>query len=69
MGSITYIGDKTLLQKKGYVYVLDVKKFSHQIVDLTMELRDLADEENIKNAVDQLVENIKQNYENIDFII
>lgn len=69
MGSITYIGDKTILEKKGYVYILDIKKFAYQVVDLTLELKDIADEENIKNAVDQLIENIRQNYENIDFII
>lgn len=69
MSKISYIIEKKVLDKRSDLYVLDLKKFSNLVVDVALELNKYADEEEIKKAIDVIIENIKQNYKDINFKI
>lgn len=69
MSKISYIIEKKVLDKRSDLYVLDLKKFSNLVVDVALELNKYSDEEEIKKAIDVIIENIKQNYKDINFKI
>lgn len=63
------MSDKKIIRKKPISYILDIKKFSHEIVELTLDLSSTADEKNIKRTVDILIEKLKQTYTDIKFVL
>jgi len=67
MSEVSYINDKKVLEKKPLKYTLNIKEFSHFVIGMTLELSKHTDEDNIKKAIDVVIENIVQNYKKIEF--